>query len=197
MSALFYFGFQEFWEQDGNVWRYLQRKILNIISVKRFIFCKSEYFAAEMGRASSKGWMKKGTYYTTKTLSCNTWMAMWFVSAPKMTKQAKNLFWVLLGEKVESSECKNLIQRLLCAICQFFDAQVRIRWFRALLYLSILWWNRETLKQSQSSQDFFVHWALDEDFLKSASIQQDTKNTDQLERDLSWGNKEFQEMGGV
>ena len=50
-----------------------------------------------MGKASSKSWTKNGNYCTARTLSCNRWTVMWFLSVPKMTSQTKEtLFRPLL-----------------------------------------------------------------------------------------------------
>ena len=67
MSTLFCFGFQGGWEQEGNVWQYFQRKILN---KKVWVdFLQIMHFFISDRKTSSKSWTKQRTYYTTKTLT--------------------------------------------------------------------------------------------------------------------------------
>ena len=91
MSTLISFGFQGCWEQEGNAWRFFQRKNW-INKCEKVDFLQIRHFLiAEMGKASSERCKKQGTYCISKTLSCNRWTTIWLRQQQKWPVKQKKL----------------------------------------------------------------------------------------------------------
>ena len=96
MATLCYFGFQECWEQEGNAWRYFQKKLLNKRTVKRLIFYKSgTSLQLKWGKLPAKARQNKRLTAPLQPLVVKGELRCDCVSTKNNLSNKNDLFWPL------------------------------------------------------------------------------------------------------